>query len=110
MVPTVSMFEATMGTPFQVASLFRNRYSRRRTMLARLGASERLGRISTSSKSSLGSLSMRMTGQLPCGCGVRVAMGFHSSNDRLAGLEQAGGQSFLPGQEVRREKARLVAV
>ena len=58
-VPTVSMLEATMGVPFQLPLLFRNAYWRSSTTLARLGASDRLGRISTSSKSSLGSLSMR---------------------------------------------------
>gem|GEM_PF-2586926 len=63
-VPTVSMLDATMGIPFQVAPLLRNLYSRCRTILARLGASDRLGRISTSSKSSLGSLSIRMVGDL----------------------------------------------
>ena len=49
-----------MGIPFHVAPLLRNLYSRCSTTLARLGASDRLGRISTSSKSSLGSLSIRM--------------------------------------------------
>src|SRR5208337_2943101 len=63
-VPTVSMLDATMGIPFQVAPLLRNLYSRCRAMVARLGASDRLGRISTSSKSSLGSLSIRMVGDL----------------------------------------------
>src|SRR3954449_12281582 len=64
MVPTVSMLEATIGIPFQAAPLLRNLYARCRTTVARLGASDRLGRISTSSKSSLGSLSIRMVGDL----------------------------------------------
>src|SRR4051794_15345136 len=58
------MLEATIGIPFQAAPLLRNLYARCRTTVARLGASDRLGRISTSSKSSLGSLSIRMVGDL----------------------------------------------
>src|SRR5947208_6646034 len=66
-VPTVSMSEATMGIPFQLPLLFRNAYWRSSSTLARLGASDRLGRMSTSSKSSFGSLSMRKFGELQGG-------------------------------------------
>jgi hypothetical protein len=69
-VPTVSMLEATMGIPFQLPLLFRNEYWRSSTTLARLGASDRLGRMSTSSKSSLGSLSIRKFDELRGGQAV----------------------------------------
>src|SRR3954454_18143565 len=90
------MFEATIGIPFQAALLFRNRYSRWRLILARLGASERLGRISTSSKSSFGSLSMRMTGQLPYGGWVPKGRRSFYQFLLVGGASQPGSFSVRP--------------
>src|SRR4051794_10321684 len=90
MVPTVSMFEATIGIPFQLALLFRKWYSRCSTMLARLGASDRLGRISTSSKSSLGSLSIRMVG------GLRNRQDRVSTVNSISDLQTVRGVHLFP--------------
>jgi hypothetical protein len=53
------MLAATTGIPDQDAPLFKNVYVLCNSTVERLGASDRLGRIKTSSKSNLGSLSIR---------------------------------------------------
>src|ERR1700676_4484373 len=61
-VPTVSRFAAMMGVPTQPAAgeALRKRWLRCKSTLARLGATDLLGRINTSSKSSLSSVSTLM--------------------------------------------------
>src|SRR5713226_2184143 len=58
-VPTVSIFEPMMGVPVQPAAgeALRKRWLRCKFTLARLGATDLLGRINTSSKSSFSSVS-----------------------------------------------------
>ena len=59
-VPTESMFAAMIGTPVHSCSLLQKLYVRETSTCEREASVERFGRMSTSLKSSFGSVSMRI--------------------------------------------------
>src|ERR1700674_1004177 len=85
-VPTVSRLAAMMGVPSQPAAgeALRKRWLRCKSTLPRLGATDLLGRINTSSKSSLSSVSTLMSVSPHQVQNHRHALSFRFADHRIA--------------------------